>query len=204
MSSTSADVVASLAGWRLPSSLQTIEIRECGELLSLSEGVDRWPCSNLKTLDILSCPKLFARQWNLGMLTSLTSLTIGGVDAERLVSFPEEERQLPTSFTLTRCPELQCLPEDGMPASLTHLELYDLPNLKSLNANTFRRLTTLQNLSIAFCTQLRCLPEERLLASLSMLHINGYPLNKRCQKNKGRDWEKIKHIPNIFIDSKRL
>ncbi|KAF3457315.1 hypothetical protein FNV43_RR01972 [Rhamnella rubrinervis] len=121
MSSTSADVVASLAGCeypsirslticgclelksfpqgRLPSSLQTIEIRECGELLSLSEGVDRWPCSNLKTLDILSCPKLFARQWNLGMLTSLTSLTIGGVDAERLVSFPEEERQLPTSLT---------------------------------------------------------------------------------------------------------
>ncbi|KAF3457360.1 hypothetical protein FNV43_RR02017 [Rhamnella rubrinervis] len=272
ISSTSPDVVASLARCeypslrsltiyeclelksfpqgRLPSSIQTIEIDGCDELLSLSEEVVRWPCSNLKTLEIRGCPKILERQWNLGMLTSLTSLKIQEVDSERLVSFPEEERQLPTS--LTSLTLLQCLPEDGMPASLTHLILHDLPNLKSLNANTFRLLTTLQNLSIyscpqlqflpedgmpvslthlflydipnlkfqnantfrhlitlktfeiGSCPQLQCLPKDRLPVSLSELRIRGSPLNKQCQKNKGRDWEKIKHIPNIFIDSKRL
>ncbi|KAF3455378.1 hypothetical protein FNV43_RR00001 [Rhamnella rubrinervis] len=217
---------------RLPSSIQTIKIDGCGELLSLSDEVVGWPCSNLKTLEIRGCRKLFARQWNLGMLTSLTSLTIEDIDAERLVSFPEEERQLPTSLTsltlwsfenlkslnetafrhltslqslgIKSCPQLLCLPEDGMPASLTHLFLYDLPNLKSLNANTFRHLTTLKTLEIGSCPQLQCLPEERLPISLSELRIRGSPLNKRCQKNKGQDWGKIKHIPSIFIDYKRL
>ncbi|KAF3457311.1 hypothetical protein FNV43_RR01968 [Rhamnella rubrinervis] len=97
ISSTSPDVVASLARCEYPS---------------------------LRSLRIYGCP----RQWNLGMLTSLTYLTIEDADAEKLVSFPEEERQLP-SF-------------------LTFLSLRSFKNLKSLNEMAFRHLTSLQSLWI--------------------------------------------------------
>nr|XP_015886907.3 putative disease resistance RPP13-like protein 1 [Ziziphus jujuba var. spinosa]XP_024931701.2 putative disease resistance RPP13-like protein 1 [Ziziphus jujuba var. spinosa]XP_024931702.2 putative disease resistance RPP13-like protein 1 [Ziziphus jujuba var. spinosa]XP_024931703.2 putative disease resistance RPP13-like protein 1 [Ziziphus jujuba var. spinosa]XP_048333707.1 putative disease resistance RPP13-like protein 1 [Ziziphus jujuba var. spinosa] len=165
---------------RLPFDIQSIEIGYCKELASLSE--EGWP-SNLKSLKINDCSKLFARsnimQWNLGMLTSLTSLHIKGID-EVVDTFPEREGQLPTS--------------------LTSLRLIQIPNLKSLHGKAFQQLTSLRNFSIEWCKQLECLPEERLPTSISELWIIGCPLlTPRCQREAGEDWPKIHHIPNISI-----
>ena len=166
---------------RLPSTITIIRISGCHDLETLSE--EGWPCSNLKSLDINRCEKLFAHsnKWNLGMLTSLTSLEIYSIDMEGVDSFPEEEGQLPTA--------------------LTFLHLSSLENLKSLNGTALRHLTSLQSLWIYNCEQLQCLPEERLPASLSHLDIEGCPLLKpRCQSGIGQDWDKIHHISNITID----
>ena len=170
---------------RLPSTIQTIRIWGCDDLESLSE--ERWPCSNLKSLVIGNCEKLFAHsnKWNLGMLTSLTSLRIQWSDMEGVDSFPEEEGQLPTT--------------------LTSLWLISLRKLKSLNGTALRHLTSLQTLWIYECQQLQCLPEERLPASLSHLLITGCPLLKpRCQRGIGQDWDKIHHISNIWINWERI
>nr|XP_048330135.1 putative disease resistance protein At3g14460 [Ziziphus jujuba var. spinosa]XP_048330136.1 putative disease resistance protein At3g14460 [Ziziphus jujuba var. spinosa] len=169
----------------LPSDIQSIEIRECDELVSLLE--EGWP-SNLKSLKIFSCSKLFVRgnimQWNLGMLTSLTSLDIKGID-EVVDTFPDKEGQLPTS--------------------LTSLYLDDIPNLKSLHGKAFQQLTSLQYLSIEGCKQLQCLPEERLPASIFELWIRDCPLlTPRCQRGTGEDWPKIHHIPSIIIDFHKI
>nr|XP_048330563.1 putative disease resistance RPP13-like protein 1 [Ziziphus jujuba var. spinosa] len=166
---------------RLPSNIHTIQIEQCNELVSLSE--EGWP-SNLKSLEIRYCKKLFAHtnsmKWNLGMLTSLTTLKIWS-PGDVLDTFPEEEGQLPTS--------------------LTSLYLLDVPNLKSLNGKALRHITSLQRLQIFDCQQLQCLPEEGLPASLSHLNIEKCPLLKpRCQRGTGEDWPKIQHIQSIQID----
>ncbi|XP_060672695.1 putative disease resistance RPP13-like protein 1 [Ziziphus jujuba] len=69
--------VESFPGGRLPSTIHTIRISRCRKLVSLLE--EGWP-SNLKSLSIGGCDKLsnINMQWNLGMLTSLTSLKISG------------------------------------------------------------------------------------------------------------------------------
>nr|XP_048336547.1 putative disease resistance RPP13-like protein 1 isoform X3 [Ziziphus jujuba var. spinosa] len=164
---------------RLPSDIQSIDIWLCDKLASLSE--EGWP-SNLKSLKISSCSTLFVRsnitQWNLGMLTTLTSLHISHIN--EVDTFPEKEGQLPTS--------------------LTSLRLSCIPNLKSLHGKAFQQLTSLRCLSILSCEQLQCLPEERLPASISELWIRGCPLlTPRCERETGEDWPKIHHIPRIII-----
>ncbi|KAF3441376.1 hypothetical protein FNV43_RR15290 [Rhamnella rubrinervis] len=164
--------------------IHTITIWGCNDLASLSE--EGWPCSSLKSLEIIDCNKLFAHNnnWNLGMLTSLTSLTISYMNMEGMDSFPKEEGQLPTT--------------------LTSLKLEGLINLKSLNGTALRHLTSLQTLSISKC-ELQCLPEERLPTSLSELDISRCSLLKpRCKRGKGQDWDKIHHISNIKIDGNRI
>ncbi|KAF3441332.1 hypothetical protein FNV43_RR15246 [Rhamnella rubrinervis] len=170
---------------RLPSTIQRITISEWNDLVSLLE--EGWP-SNLKSLYIYRCDKLFehsSNKWNLGMLTSLTSLGISGADMEGVDSFPEEEGQLPTT--------------------LTSLHLEKLRNLKSLNGTALRHLTSLQTLAISNCEELQYLPEERLPASVSELNICKCSLLKpRCQRGIGQDWDKIQHITHIRIDYQRI
>ncbi|XP_060670384.1 putative disease resistance RPP13-like protein 1 [Ziziphus jujuba] len=208
-------------GGTLPSTIQKINIRECPELVSLSE--EGWP-SNLKSLQIMMCRH--SMQWNLGMLTSLTSLEINCIK-EEMDAYPKEEGQLPTTLTslylgdllklkslngsalhhltslqslsIKGCNQIQCLPQ--LPTTLTSLRLSFLPKLKSLNGDTFRHLTSLKQLTICYCEQLQCLPQERLPESLSELYIDHCLLLKpRCERGIGEDWNYIRHIPRITID----
>ncbi|XP_060671033.1 putative disease resistance RPP13-like protein 1 [Ziziphus jujuba] len=176
-------------GGTLPSNIPNILIMECPELVSLSE--EGRP-SNLKSLEIECCRH--SLQWNLGMLTSLTSLYIGSIFEEEMDAYPKEEGQLPTILTsltlsglfrlkslngsalqhltslqylsIDSCKAIQCLPQHGLPTTLTSLCLYCLPSLKSLNGDTFRHLTSLHTLGILYCNKLQCLPQERLPESL--------------------------------------
>ncbi|XP_048330237.2 putative disease resistance RPP13-like protein 1 isoform X1 [Ziziphus jujuba] len=211
-------------GGTLPSTIQKIIIRECPELVSLSE--EGWP-SNLKSLQIRDCRHMM--QWNLGMLTSLTSLYIGSIFEEEMDAFPKEEGQLPTTLTslsldglqklkslngsalahltslqylfIGKCGQIQCLPQQGLPTTLTSLHLFSLPKVKSLNRDTFRHLTSLQKLTVVYCEQLQCLPQERLPESLLELEICQCPLLKpRCERGIGEDWPYICHITRIVLD----
>ncbi|XP_030510881.2 putative disease resistance RPP13-like protein 1 [Cannabis sativa] len=143
-------------------SLDTLQLSSCSRLKSFSNmGLP----SSLKSLDFRDCSALFAKRfdWNLQDASSLVNFTLYGspfggnyYDEVDIDSFPEEGLlpstlrylniscfenlkalnnegfQHLTSFqglTLQECSQLQCLPNEGLPQTLTSLEIYKCPLL---------------------------------------------------------------------------
>ncbi|CDP20160.1 unnamed protein product [Coffea canephora] len=130
-------------------SLRTLHIHNCPEIDGFPE---RGLPSSLQCLYIENCKILMSRRrgWGLEKLPSLTHLTIKGPDHE-VQSFPEEDWLLPCTlqglrlwhlhhlkvlnysslrhFTSLQWLDIRCfpgllsLPEEGLPASLTSLEI---------------------------------------------------------------------------------
>ncbi|XP_073263978.1 LOW QUALITY PROTEIN: putative disease resistance RPP13-like protein 1 [Populus alba] len=153
-------------------SLNHLEINDCREVELCPEG--GFP-STLQSLEICRCNKLIAgrMQWGLQTLPSLSHFTIGG--HENIESFPEEML---------------------LPSSLTSLKIEFLKHLKSLDYKWLQHLTSLRELAISHCPMIESMPEEGLPSSLSSLEISGCPmLRKSCEREKGKDWPKISHIP---------
>ncbi|CAI0461934.1 unnamed protein product [Linum tenue] len=156
------------------SALKELKISACPNLESFPIG-DLLP--TLESLEIISCDKLVSgrSQWNLQAITSLLQLKF----------FENDEVE-----SLTR--------EMMLPSSLVSLEIRDLYSLKSLEG--LQQLTSLRDLKIYRCPDLMAIPEEGLPSSLSSMSILRCPfLEQRCQQDKGEDWSKISHIPNLEI-----
>ncbi|XP_028802648.1 putative disease resistance protein RGA4 [Neltuma alba] len=128
-------------------SLSQLCIRDCAQMESLPEG--GLP-SKLTRLRINRCPKLFTcrMQWGLhnydfvqellisgddvveslpepGLLpTSLTSLWISNCSNLRILDY-KALCQSPSlkHLTIVNCPRLQCLPKEGLPSSLSSLQI---------------------------------------------------------------------------------
>uniref|UniRef100_A0A3N7ESF1 Uncharacterized protein n=1 Tax=Populus trichocarpa TaxID=3694 RepID=A0A3N7ESF1_POPTR len=157
-------------------SLNHLEIRGCLEVELCPEG--GFP-STLHSLEICRCNKLIAgrMQWGLQTLPSLSRFAIGF--DENVESFPEEML---------------------LPSSLTSLKIYSLEHLKSLDYKGLQHLTSLRELTISNCPLIESMPEEGLPSSLSSLEIFFCPmLGESCEREKGKDWPKISHIPHISI-----
>ncbi|XP_061982448.1 putative disease resistance RPP13-like protein 1 [Populus nigra] len=157
-------------------SLNRLGIFYCSEVELCPEG--GFP-STLQSLWIWKCNKLIAgrMQWGLQTLPSLSHLDIG-VD-ENVESFPEEML---------------------LPSSLTSLKIDSLKHLKSLDYKGLQHLTSLKQLIIRNCPLIESMPEEGLPSSLSYLGIYSCPmLGESCEREKGKDWPKISHIPCIYI-----
>ncbi|KAI8537758.1 hypothetical protein RHMOL_Rhmol09G0049400 [Rhododendron molle] len=137
-------------------SLQSLSLMDCPEIESFPEG--GLP-SKLGTLDIRNCKKLVGgrRDWGVQTLPSLTSFLMWGESEDVFESFPEEGL-LPSTLTylclgdlpnlkslnqrglqllgslerisISECPQLQSLPEEGLPTSLNALFLDNCPLLK--------------------------------------------------------------------------
>ena len=208
------------------SSLQTLTLHDCPELLFPREGFP----SNLRSLEIHNCNKLSLQEdWGLQRYSSLTHFRISG-GCEGLETFPKD-CLLPsnlTSLQISRlpdlksldnnglkhlallenlwvdwCPKLQLLAEQGFEhlTSLKELRISDCASLQSLTQVGLQHLNCLRRLCISGCHKLQCLTEERLPASLSFLEIRYCPLLKRrCKFREGQDWHYISHIPCIVID----
>ncbi|KAK8665366.1 hypothetical protein V6N13_005535 [Hibiscus sabdariffa] len=163
-------------------SLELLAIQNCPEIESVpKEGLP----SKLKSIIVYDSDKLIGsmtsrrREWSLQTLPSLTSF----------------------SFSCREL-EMECFPDEHMfPSSLTSLTIDDLRNLERLEYKGLQHLTSLFRLNISNCPKLHSVPEKMLLPSLSHLSIQRCPLLKEhCQKEKGRDWPNISHIPFIKID----
>ncbi|KAJ4829595.1 hypothetical protein Tsubulata_015424 [Turnera subulata] len=163
----------------LPSSIEILKIWCCDGIESSPEG--GFP-SNVKELEIAYCHKLVAdrKNWGLQSLQSLSSLDIRGCE-EVLESFPEETL-LPSSLNylwlwgfkhlkslyykglehlsslkdlnLYECPELQSLPEEGLPSSLKYLEIYKchktLEERCQENGGDWHNISHIRTISINF------------------------------------------------------
>eukprot|EP00261_Vitis_vinifera_P032116 XP_019073359.1 PREDICTED: putative disease resistance RPP13-like protein 1 isoform X2 [Vitis vinifera] len=164
----------------LLTSLENLTIDDCPEIVSFPEG--GLP-TNLSSLYIWDCYKLMEsrKEWGLQTLPSLGRLVIAGGTEEGLESFSEEWLLLPST--------------------LFSLEIRSFPDLKSLDNLGLENLTSLERLVISDCVKLKSFPKQGLPASLSILEIHRCPvLKKRCQRDKGKEWRKIAHIPRIKMD----
>ncbi|ESW30165.1 hypothetical protein PHAVU_002G130100 [Phaseolus vulgaris] len=158
------------------SSLKSLSISNCEKLKSLSKGVRHLTC--LGRLSINNCPKLVALTSNISQLTALRTVTI--VDCSTLPY------------------GLQCVP------SLLSLDLMGC--MSTSLPDWLGDMTSLKKLEILFCWELRSLPSSiKRLTNLSSLIILECPyLEKRCKRETGEDWQYIKHIPEIKLDSYAL
>ncbi|KAJ6735196.1 hypothetical protein OIU79_002294 [Salix purpurea] len=175
--------------------LESLDILSMSDLQSLSNKVfDNLPA--LKSLSINGCHAL----------ESLFSLVIAFCD--NLESLTEGVRHLAAlgNLHLASCPKLNSLPESIQHLTSLHsLSITDCKGLASL-PNQIGYLTSLSRLVIRHCPNLVSLPDGlQSLSNLSELTIENCPeLAKRCKKEKGEDWPKISHIPDITIYKKAI
>ncbi|XP_060669489.1 putative disease resistance protein At3g14460 [Ziziphus jujuba] len=209
----------------LPATLTHLEIHYCEKLefpmhhdsLKTSLQKYRHGLTCLSFLRIRGCLK-FIYFPNGGLHASnLTGLIVNG--CKRLKELPEQMANLLPSLEDLRiidCPEVESFPEGGegvesfpeeglLPSTLTHLMMEGFTSLKRLDIKVLQQLTSLTYLEIESCPQLLHLPQQKLPTSLTVLAINKCPiLKERCQRDKGKDWNKISHIPGIYLDRKLI
>ncbi|KAK9912977.1 hypothetical protein M0R45_036806 [Rubus argutus] len=160
----------------------------------------------LEKLTIFGCPE-FKSFPQSGLPPALVMLKLDG--NEKLLANGRQcgLQRLNSLLTLTIVEiEFSVFPEEGLlPTSLTDLRFSECPNLTTLDGKGLRSLDSLQSLVIFGGPQLQCLPEEGLPNSLSQLIIFRCPfLERRLQRGKGEDLPKIAHIPDIWLDGKKI
>ncbi|XP_022632837.1 putative disease resistance RPP13-like protein 1 [Vigna radiata var. radiata] len=216
----------SVSPWTFPlhffPTLSTLNLRGFLNLQMISQ-VDRH--NHLKHLTIEKCPKFESLPESMHtMLPSLMRLSI--YDCQKLESFPHGG--LPPNLNFVKlqncCSTLigslkgalgantlkslwiglvdaECFPVEGLlPLSLTSLHIYRFENLKNLDYEGLRQLSSLEKLSLRDCPNLERLPEKGLPESILQFSISGKCslLKHRCQEG-GEDWEKIAHIQNLDV-----
>ncbi|BFG19533.1 hypothetical protein CerSpe_058070 [Prunus speciosa] len=193
-------------GLKSLTSLENLDIIECPSLICLPEEGMEGLCS-LRSLSIENCPRLTSLPI-MGMkhLTALENLTI--MYCSNLVHLPDNFHCLVElrSMTILSCPELASLPE-GLQhlKKLQILELRSCPKLMEL-PNWVEYLVSLRSLAISDCPNIKSLPEGLgRLSALQHLSIRDCPdLEHHCERGKGEGWEKISHVPHIYVESSAL
>ncbi|KAJ8646327.1 hypothetical protein MRB53_008075 [Persea americana] len=180
-----------------PTSLREMVIECCNGLTSLELGDH----TSLRRLQILRCENLGTFLGGMQHVTTLQSLDMGF--CPQLPSLPQGMQQLLNlqRLSISQLDKLTSLP-DGLQnaTNLEDLEITECPRLMEL-PEWLGNLKSLQCFSIKYCTSLTSLPTGmQYLSQLQELVIVGSPrLERRCQKEKGEDWHKIAHIPDITI-----
>ncbi|KAJ8562664.1 hypothetical protein K7X08_031116 [Anisodus acutangulus] len=177
------------------SSLCSLHIHSCNNLVSLSEGLQH--LTSLRTLAIIGCPRLTFFPSTMKHLTALENLLI--VDCEELTLLEWQDIEglrMLRSLVIGGLPELeskdvQCLGNlkmlvlaglqqlvtlprwlEGSSATLQYLRVERCPNFAAL-PKWLENLTSLEKLEISKCCKLSSLPEGMsCLTNLKVLRID--------------------------------
>ncbi|XP_072954034.1 putative disease resistance protein RGA3 isoform X2 [Typha angustifolia] len=213
------------------SSLSSLQIHECTNLISLQQGLLTNQLGALKELTITSCEDLlYLPVQGFKAFVSLKSLHIyncprlapSGQDRNLLPPLLEdlcisscsklinpllsELKDLPSlsHLRITDCDDLYCFPDEELSIALRFLEIFRCRNLRYLPAG-LRELPSLTTLIIVNCPLIPHLPEKGLPRMLQELNIKDCPLlTESCQEINGEDWPNIVHVPNIQIDEEGI
>ncbi|WVZ09431.1 hypothetical protein V8G54_013961 [Vigna mungo] len=182
---------------------------------------------SLKTLSVRLIKGLKVLPDQLRRLGALKDLRIGfWYDLEHFPEHVSEGLTSLRSLSISNCPKLVALPSNmSKLTSLRTVSIYDcstlpyglqfVPSLRTLYIvscmftslpDWLGDMTTVEELWIWSCKELRSLPSSiERLTNLSYLTIYYCPhLRKRCMRETGEDWQYIKHIPEIKLDSYSL
>ncbi|XP_043708091.1 putative disease resistance protein RGA3 isoform X2 [Telopea speciosissima] len=188
--------------------LETLEFRSMPkwEEWSGGDGSELFP--HLHKLEISRCHKWRGFSFRFPALNALSvrdSVGLTSLQYHRIQSLndgSESEDMFPCLHELQiySCPNIrEILPDMRYCPSLKHLTLFHCHDLESLQSQGLP--PTLTYLKIRNCNKLQHLPEEGLPPVLSHLDIANCPfLEESCEKETGRDWPKISHIPSIMIN----
>ncbi|XP_073104320.1 putative disease resistance protein RGA4 [Elaeis guineensis] len=220
--SSSQQASSPLGFWKNLTSLQSLEIHHCDDLVYWPEEEFRG-LNSLKSLTIWSCNKLVgplssSSSGDGELLPNLEELNVWGCDVLlELPKLPATLRELPVqdcakfnSMTeglrhstalnriyITDCPSLRSLPEGfEQLTALKYLVICRCSNLLYLPQG-MQGLTALKGLNIGECPQLSSLPEglQQRLPGLQRLRIEGCPNLERQYAKGGRYWDLISRIP---------
>lgn len=176
MPKTAAEEEASSSSFFSLSKLRAMTIQFYDGLQSLPECLK---ClSSLKSLEIGNCCDIvYFYKDDAIMWQSLRSLRLDAL--KKLVALPKEIQHLTNlqTFKIFNCQELVEIPEW-------------ISNLKPL-----------KEFHIEYCDSLQSLPEG-MCSLICLKHLVIYEclyLFPRCQKETGKYWPKIAHIPSVYI-----
>ncbi|XP_068485148.1 putative disease resistance RPP13-like protein 1 isoform X3 [Phaseolus vulgaris] len=154
--------------------LECLEIIRCHKFESFP-GNMHMHLPSLRKLFIQDCPRL-ELFFDRGFPSNLEELTI--ISCHKFKSLPENMHMLLPSLRklyIADCPKLESFPYGGFPSNLENLVIVGIPRLESF-------------------------PDVGLPSNLKYLCIDRCPLLKQCcQKEGGKDWEKIAHIQTLYI-----
>ncbi|KAL5763516.1 hypothetical protein ACOSP7_019780 [Xanthoceras sorbifolium] len=194
-------------------SLRILNISNCENLEYLCDDIGH--LKTLRTLEICICPSLLSLPCSIKYLTSLENLILTKCEKLNLrIGMEEDDNR--EDFNSTRV-QLRTLIIQGLPKmeefpqwllhvnTLESLTIFDCPNFTALR-ESLQNLKSLKALYILKCPKLTSLPENiRRLITLRRLAITGCPaLSERCKKDTGEDWNKIAHIPLIWLDGEKI
>ncbi|XP_077231479.1 putative disease resistance protein RGA1 [Tasmannia lanceolata] len=182
---------------RYLTALKHLQIDGCDELASLPDGQR---LKSLESLEIFSCKKMVSLPDDLRYLTALKNLKIGGCD-ELASSLDGQRLKSLESLEIFSCKKMVSLPDDlRYLTALKRLEINCCDELASLG-EWVEKLTSLQYLWISNCGKMTSLPAGlQRLTALQTLYIGNCPnLERRWERERGEDWHKIAHVPEIYI-----
>ncbi|KAL9148227.1 hypothetical protein ABFS82_12G028100 [Erythranthe guttata] len=185
--------------------LKDLSLDSCSNLHTLTGGLES--LKSLERLDIRGCNSLTSfPAIILEDLPSLRSLSFQNCKKLQSLSGPLKRASNLQDLLINGIPELEYLPESMQILNkLRGLRISHCDGLCSL-PNWLSSLESLSEISIQSCKNLNALPDDfKNLKSTTRLEVWHCPqLEKRCKKPKGKDWQKISHIPVILINNKYI
>ncbi|TYJ36609.1 hypothetical protein E1A91_A05G318500v1 [Gossypium mustelinum] len=190
--------------------VRRVNIWGCEDLKFISAASEGGHHQHLNSLDIYSCQKLISFEIEDGLaVTNLTRLVLSGCGS--LKSLPEQMQSVFPSLEVLEiigCPEIERVPKEGLPSKLKEIRIGSSDKLiESLIREREWSLHTLPSLTFLGIegSKLQSMPPNMLPPFLSHLCIRECPLLKEhCEKDKGKDWPNISHIPVIQIDEQLI
>ncbi|XP_025617840.1 putative disease resistance protein At3g14460 [Arachis hypogaea] len=148
---------------------------------------------HLEELDIRNCPKIdcFVEECLPPSLEKV--VVIGCEKLARWITSKGLQSEGLTHLWLGGCFDVNSFPREGcLPSSLESLELWNFPNLETLDSKGLHHLASLKRLAIGDCRKLENVTEEHLLASIANIYIG-----EECPLR--RKLEEMEHPPIQFV-----